>query len=196
MTSSTPISSVVCTRYAGALVDLAEDSKSVQKVQKDFVGLEEVISESHEFTHAISSPLVSKEKQAAIVLEIGRKLKLNKLTQNFLGVLAENRRLGGLSQMIKAYNKIVAERSGEVEVRVETAIKLTATQLKDLKAKIEKSLGYSVSVEADVKPEILGGMIVTIGSYMVDDSVRRKLERLGVALKSNSNENTNLKEVV
>lgn len=196
MTSSTLISSVVCTRYAGALVDLAEGSKSVQKVQKDFVGLEEVISESSEFTHLIASPLVSKEKQAAIIIEIGKKLKLNKLTQNFLGVLVENRRLSALSQIIKTYNKIVAERSGEVEVRVETAVKLTATQLKDLKAQIEKSLGHSVSVETEVKPEILGGMIVTIGSYMVDDSVRRKLERLGVALKSNSSENTNLKEVV
>ena len=93
---------------------------------------------------------------------------------------------------------MVAAKSGQVEVSLETAAKLSAEQLKEFETKVGTALGTSIILEEKVSPEIMGGMIVTIGSYMIDDSVRRKLERLGMALKSNANQNTvkNLKEVV
>ncbi|MGH1377469.1 MAG: F0F1 ATP synthase subunit delta [Alphaproteobacteria bacterium] len=195
--SSEPISSVVMTRYAGALIDLAEKGKSVQKVQKDFKDIESMIADTPELGEVISSPLVSQAKQEKIISDIASKAKLQKLTKNFLGVLVENRRLSILVGVIRAYNKIVSLRSGEVTVQVQTAQKMTVTQEKALNKKISSAIGSNVLVEAVVVPEILGGMIVTVGSYMVDDSVRRKLERLGASLKNNSNQNTvNLKEVV
>ncbi len=195
--SSEPISSVVMTRYAGALIDLAEKGKSVQKVQKDFQDIEAMIADTPELGEVISSPLVSQAKQEKIISDIASKAKLQKLTKNFLGVLVENRRLNILVGVIRAYNKIVSLRSGEVTVQVQTAQKMTVTQEKALNKKISSAIGSNVLVEAVVVPEILGGMIVTVGSYMVDDSVRRKLERLGASLKNNSNQNTvNLKEVV
>lgn len=198
MSSSAPISSIVHTRYASALIDLAEQGKAVDKVKKDLDALLEVIQESGELSEVIASPLISREKQSAVVGAIIKKAKPNKLTANFLGVLVENRRLGALPGIIKTFNKIIAERSGVVEVSLETAVKLTAAQAKEFQKKIEKALGCSVSIEEKVTPEIIGGVIVTIGSYMIDDSVCRKLDRLGVALKSNANQNTvqNLKEVV
>lgn len=196
MSSSTPISSIVFARYAGALIDLAEQNKAVDKIQNNLSALENMINESDDLAEVITSPLVSKEKQASAMDAIAKKAKLEKLTQNFLGVLVQNRRLGALPGIITAFKKIVAAKSGQVEVSVETAEKLTAGQVKDVKKKIEKALGTTVIVEEKVTPEIMGGVIVTIGSYMIDDSVRRKLERLGVALKSNANQNTNLKEVV
>ena len=197
MSSSTPISSIVFTRYAGALVDLAEQAKSVEKVQGDLSALENMISNSSELAEVVNSPLVSQSKQAGAIDAIAAKAKFNKLTSNFLAVLVQNRRLDALSGVIKAYKKIIAQKSGQVEISLETSVKLTATQSKEFQKKIEKALGSSVSIEEKVTPEIMGGVIVTIGSYMIDDSVRRKLERLGVALKS-SNQNTvqNLKEVV
>ncbi len=195
--SSEPISSVVMTRYAGALIDLAEKGKSVQKVQKDFQDIEAMIADTPELGEVISSPLVSQAKQEKIISDIASKAKLQKITKNFLGVLVENRRLNILVGVIRAYNKIVSLRSGEVTVQVQTAQKMTVTQEKALNKKISSAIGSNVLVEAVVVPEILGGMIVTVGSYMVDDSVRRKLERLGASLKNNSNQNTvNLKEVV
>tara|TARA_R110001592_G_scaffold20926_9_gene84658 strand:- start:43437 stop:44033 length:597 start_codon:yes stop_codon:yes gene_type:complete len=196
--SSTPISSIVHTRYAGALIDLAEKSKSVDKIQSDLTALENMIHDSADLAEVITSPLVSREKQASAMDALAVKAKLDPLTKNFVGVLVQNRRLGALPGAIKAYKRIVAEKSGQVEVSLETAVKLTAAQAKEFQKKIEKALGRSVSVEEKVTPEIMGGVIVTIGSYMIDDSVRRKLERLGVALKSNANENKvqNLKEVV
>ncbi len=185
------------TRYAGALIDLAEKGKSVQKVQKDFKDIESMIADTPELGEVISSPLVSQAKQEKIISDIASKAKLQKLTKNFLGVLVENRRLSILVGVIRAYNKIVSLRSGEVTVQVQTAQKMTVTQEKALNKKISSAIGSNVLVEAVVVPEILGGMIVTVGSYMVDDSVRRKLERLGASLKNNSNQNTvNLKEVV
>ena len=197
MTASTPISSVVYSRYAGALIDLAEEAKSLPKIQKDIDSLESMIADSYDFLGMISSPLISKSKQAAAIEAIAKKTKFQKLTNNFLGVLIENRRLNALPGIVACFKKEVAKRSGQVAVRVETAEKMTATQEKNVQKKISAALGTDVLVEAHVTPEIMGGMIVTIGSYMIDDSVRRKLERLNVALKSNSNENSvNLKEVV
>ncbi len=196
MSSSTPISSIVYTRYAGALIDLAEQNKAVDKIQKNLSALENMINDSDDLAEVITSQLISKEKQAAAINALATKAKLEKLTANFLGVLVENRRLNALPGIITVFNKILAAKSGQVEVSVETAAKLTAGQVKDVKQKIEKALGTTIIVEEKVTPEIMGGVIVTIGSYMIDDSVRRKLERLGGALKSNANQNTNLKEVV
>ncbi len=196
MSSSTPISSIVYTRYAGALIDLAEQNKAVDKIQKNLSALENMINDSDDLAEVITSQLISKEKQAAAINALAKKAKLEKLTANFLGVLVENRRLNALPGIITVFNKILAAKSGQVEVSVETAAKLTAGQVKDVKQKIEKALGTTIIVEEKVTPEIMGGVIVTIGSYMIDDSVRRKLERLGGALKSNANQNTNLKEVV
>lgn len=195
--TSEPISSVVLTRYAGALIDLAEKAKSVSKVQKDLRDIEAMIAGSPELGRVISSPLISQQKQEKVMTDIAAKAKLQKLTKNFLGVLVQNRRLNALVGVIKVYNKLVSARSGEVSVRVQTAQKLTATQEKDFQKKISSAIGSDVLVETVVAPEILGGMIVTVGSYMIDDSVRRKLERLSSALKKGSNQNTvNLKEVV
>ncbi len=198
MSSSVPVSSVVISRYAGALMDLAEDTKSVSKIEKDFAGLKKMIEESDDLHSVLNSQSISASQQMAVVEDICEKAKFQKLTHNFLGVLVENRRLNALCGVIESFSKIAAERAGHVSVSIETAEKLSAAQEKDIKSKIEKALGTSVTIEPKVTPEIIGGMIVTIGSYMVDDSVRRKIERLGVALKSNANQNTiqNLKEVV
>ncbi len=197
------VSSVVLSRYVGALIDLAEESKSIKKIQKDFSEIEAMIASSDDLADLIFSPLVAQQKQEQIISEIATKAKLDKLTKNFLGVLVQNRRLNALLGMIAEFKKEISKRSGEVLVRVETASKLSAAEQKDVEAKISKVIGSNISVEAVVTPEILGGMIVTIGSYMVDDSVRRKLERLGSALKQGSNQNNinqtkakNLKEVV
>lgn len=196
MTSS--VSSVVLSRYAGALIDLAEEAKAVENIQKDFADIAAMIAGSDDLASVISSPLISQQKQEKIISDIAKKAKLHKLTSNFLNVLVENRRLNALEGVIKSYNQEMSKRSGEVSVRVETSAKLTSAQEKEFQSKISGAIGSNVSIETRVTPEIMGGSIITIGSYMIDDSVRRKLERLGSALKQSSNSNTiqNLKEVV
>ena len=114
--TSAPIFSVVHMRYAGALVDLAEEAKAVPKIQKDLEDIQAMIASSDDFASVIASPLVSQQKQEGLVSEIAKKAKLQKLTTNFLGVLVQNRRLSALPGVIAAFNKIVSERSGEVAV--------------------------------------------------------------------------------
>lgn len=197
MTSSTLISSVVISRYARVLADLAAQEKAVSKIQKDFDMLQGMLSESQDLNDLVSSPRVSAQTQSAVMVDVLKKIKAQKLTQNFIGTLVQNRRLNILPNVMIAFEKIVSERAGEVSVCVETAVKMTAAQEKSCQDKIKKALGAKVKIEPKVTPEILGGMVVTIGSYMIDDSVRRKIERLGVALSPNSNQNIqNLKEVV
>ena len=196
--SSTSVSSVVLSRYAGVLVDLAEDAGLVEKVSKDFRDMGSMIEASSELQHVVFSPLINRKKQEKLIDDIAASAKFQTLTKNFLGVLVQNRRLNALLGIIKAYEREIATRSGEVLVQLETASELTKTQEKQFRERLSKALGSDVSIQTSVVPEILGGVVVTIGSYMVDDSVRRKLERLGTALRQGSNQNTvqNLKEVV
>lgn len=198
MASLSNVPDIVLTRYAGSLIDLADSSKSLGKVSDDLSGLKDVLSGSDDFAHFISTPTYGKGKQRDVVDALAKKLKLNDLTTNFLKVLIENGRLNALPGIIGAYFKAVAKRAGEVDVKIETAVPLIAKQEADIKKNIEAALGAPISVTSNVVPEILGGMIITIGAYMVDDSVRRKLERLGAQLGNEANQNVtqNLKEVV
>jgi len=198
VSSSNLTSSLICTRYAGALVDLAEQGKVVEKVQNDLTSLKTALDGSKELSEAISSPLVSVNEQARVMEELAKKIKMQGLTKNFLGVLAQNRRVKALPDIIKTYEKIVAQRSGLVDVHVQTAEALGEEQYKTVKERIEKALGTTIRMDENVSPEIMGGMVVTIGSYMIDDSVRRKIERLGMALKPGANQDSlvsNVKEV-
>lgn len=198
MTASPRTSSVVLTRYTTALLDLAEEKKAVDDVLKDFFVLESLLAGSEDLSSMVQSPMVAKTQQLAVMDELAKKAKLHTLTVNFIGVLAQNRRLNVLSEMILSFRKQVSARRGEVSVQVQTATELSEKQKTEFTKKIAQALGKDVAVEAVVVPEIIGGMVVTVGSYMIDDSVRRKLERLGSALVQGANQNTNqnLKEVV
>lgn len=194
---ATTRSTVISSRYASVLADLAEDQKSIPKIQKDVETLIEMAEKSEDFKTFITSPLMSKGQQTDGMMAIAKKAKLQKLTQNFLNVLIDNGRLNHLESILNAFQEVVSARSGEIKIQVQTAEKLSATQEKNVAKKIATAIGSDVSVEAIVTPQILGGMIVTVGSYMIDDSVKRKLERLSATLKQSSNQNTQtLKEVV
>lgn len=199
MTASPRTSSVVLTRYTTALLDLAEEKKVVDDILKDFSALESMLGESEDLVRLVQSPMIGKAQQLAVMDELAKKVKLNALTMNFIGVLVQNRRLSVLMEMISSFRKQVSVRRGEVSVQVQTATELSEKQKTEFSKKIAQALGKDVAVEAVVVPEILGGMVVTVGSYMIDDSVRRKLERLGSALVQGANQNNtnqNLKEVV
>ena len=193
-------SHLVSRRYASALLDLAADSKAVEAVEKDFQDLDAMIQSSPDLQHLIASPLIQQSTLLTTVQALADKAKFQAVTKNFLSVLVENRRFSILSSIISAFGQELAKRRGEVKVDVTVAQDMSAKQKKDLEVALSKGLGRDVSVELQVKPDILGGMIVTVGSKMIDDSVLRKLERLKGALGVQDNENThsnsNLSEVV
>lgn len=195
MSSAGKVSSTVSSRYASAFLDLAEQAKILDKVEKDLLQLKDMIGSSDALGALIRSPLIARGQQESAIQKIAEKAKFQKLTCNFLGLLAQNRRLYALPAIIRAVSKEISRRRGELMVTVETAQILTAAQTKALQTAVAKAVGQNVMLETKVNPEIMGGMIVTAGSFMIDDSVRRKLARLRGAMTGGANQNLNLKDV-
>ncbi|MFP4097493.1 MAG: ATP synthase F1 subunit delta [Alphaproteobacteria bacterium] len=183
MSSSAQISSLVYTRYAGVLIDLAEQEKVVEPVRRDLAVLRKILFVSQALKALLASPLVSVSKDAKVLDALAKKYKMQPLTRQFLSVVAMNGRAQALAGIIIAYDKASIWRAGFVDVGVETAQELSEEQSAALREQMEEALKAPVQLDKKVSPDIIGGMIVTIDSYMVDDSVRRKIERLGRALK-------------
>lgn len=195
MSNAGQSSNVVAARYVGALIDLAEDAKKLKDVEKDFSDLAGMVASSADLQQLIRSPLTSASAQEAAIEALAKKARFITITTNFLKVLVQNRRLNILESVLNVFREQVAKRRGEIIVTVETAQDLTAAQVKSLQTALKKETGADVALNAKVSPEILGGMILTVGSHMIDDSVRRKLDKLKVSMSGGANENTNLKEV-
>lgn len=186
---SAKASHAVTSRYALALIELAQESNRIQQVERDLNELAAMIASSGDLATVISSPSLSRDRQASAIMAIADKAKFDGLTRNFLGVLVKNRRLGAVQGITESFRAELSRRRGEVAVEVQTAQDMTASQFEALQRAIAKGLGRDVALKAKVEPGILGGMIVTIGSRMIDDSVARKLERLKVAMSRQSNQN-------
>lgn len=189
MTASKKASSTVSKRYASALLDLALEKKRLDKVASDLNDLQSMVAESSMLSILIHSPLVSKAQKANGLMAIAEKAGFDKLTKNFLGVLIHNGRLSALGAVIAAFEYAIAQQRGEITVNVEVAQDMSKEQQAELQKTISKAIGSDVTLKLKVEPSILGGMIVTVGSHMVDDSVARKLERLQAAMSRQSNIN-------
>ncbi|MXO90749.1 F0F1 ATP synthase subunit delta [Pontixanthobacter aquaemixtae] len=171
-------------RYASALFDLASEAGTVSAVETDLEKLHAALGESDELTNLITNPQISRSQAGDAVAAVGKKLKISELTNNFLGVLAGNRRLGDLPGMIRAFGTIAAAQRGEVTANVTSAHALSDSQLETLKTKLTAREGRTVKLSADVDPELLGGLVVTIGSKRIDGSIRTRLNSLAQAMKA------------
>lgn len=170
-------------RYAMALFDLAEENKALDAVADDLKGLDAMIKESSDLDRLIKSPVISRSEQSRALAALIEKAGMNDLTAKFVGLVAQNRRLFALPGIIRAYLDIIAGRRGEVTAQVISAKKLTEKQLSALTASLKKAVGGNVAVEPEVDPELLGGLVVRVGSRMVDSSLKTKLSHLRLAMK-------------
>jgi F-type H+-transporting ATPase subunit delta len=170
-------------RYASALFDLASEAGNVTAVESDLEKLAAALGVSGELRALIRNPEISRAALGRVLAGLGDPLKLDKLTPNFLGVLAENRRAGELPAVIRAFQAIAAAQRGEVTADVATAHPLTADQLGALEQKLRAREGRTVKVRTSVDPELLGGIVVTIGSRRLDNSIRTRLNSLAQAMK-------------
>ena len=193
MTSSAHASYALTSRYATALIELAQDSGKTDAVERDLTALENMIGQSRELAFLVRFPLINRTSQLNVITALAQKAGFDKITQNFLGVLIQNRRLNAILNIISTVRTELSKRRGEITVKVETAQDLTPAQLKALQEALAKGVGAKISIQAKVEPSIMGGMIVTVGSQMIDDSVRHKLERLKAAMAKQANENTSAK---
>ena len=170
-------------RYASALFDLASEQGKVSAVEGDLAKLGEAVAASPELAGLIRNPRVTRETAAEAMGNLAKLLKLSPLTQNFLGVLAGNRRLGALPEIVRAFATIAAATRGEVSAEVTSAHPLSAAQLSALSAKLKAREGKDVKLKANVDPAILGGLVVRIGSTQIDSSIRTRLNTLANAMK-------------
>jgi F-type H+-transporting ATPase subunit delta len=170
-------------RYATALFDLARDEKAIEAVSASLETLKGALADSEDLRQLTSSPLISRSEATKAIAAAGAAMGLDPLTTKFLGVLAQNRRLGQLGAVIRAYAMLAARHRGETTAEVTSAHPLSATQVKALKAKLKTQLARDVAVDLTVDPSILGGLIVKIGSRQIDSSIRSKLNTLAIAMK-------------
>lgn len=148
-----------------------------------------MIESSEDLRAVLNSPMLKREEQAKAILALADKAKFNDITKNLLALLCENRRLPILTGVIGAVHNEISTRRGEVNARVQTASALSASETQALQKSLSEAMGQNVTLDVEVKKDLIGGMVVTVGSKMIDDSVKRKLERLKQAMKSGANQN-------
>lgn len=170
-------------RYAAALFDLAKEQQQLDAVASDFKQLSALLAESSDLRRLVSSPVISADDQARAIGAILDKGQANALTSNFLRLIARNRRLFALRDMITAYRALLARERGEVAADVASAHPLSDEQMTQLKDTLRISLGKDVQINTRVEPSLLGGLVVKVGSKMIDSSLRTKLNNLKVAMK-------------
>ena len=183
MSSETKGATGLAGRYAIALYGLADSAKKLDKVAEDLKTLRQMIQESADLRRVISSPVLSRGEQVKAMTALCAKADMDELTGNFVGTVAQNRRLFALEGMIKAFLDELSRSRGEATAQVISAKELSDAQIKAVSDVLKKAVGTKVSVEPLVDESLLGGMIVKVGSRMVDSSLKTKLQQLHLSMK-------------
>jgi len=170
-------------RYAAALFELADAQKAIDRVAGDLADLKAMIGGSDALRSLIRSPILSRDEQGRAMAALLQQAGTSDLVRKFVGLVARNRRLFALPQMIEEFLAELARRRGEMRAEVTAAKPLNEQQQAALAEAIRRSVGGKVAVDVKVDPALIGGLVVKVGSRMVDSSLRTKLQRLQLAMK-------------
>jgi F-type H+-transporting ATPase subunit delta len=173
----------VAERYATALYELAHDARQLDEVAADLKQLKALIADSGDLQRLIGSPLIPRAEQAKAMAAIVGKAGVGDLARRFVGMVARNRRLFALPQIIAAFHAMLAERRGETTAEVTSAKPLSAAQVDAIGNALRGTAGRKVQVDVKVDPKLLGGLKVKVGSRLIDASLATKLQRLQLAMK-------------
>ena len=180
--SSSPVSSLAH-RYASALFDLAEDEKGLAELENDVGRFSTLHDQSDDLQRFLRSPIYAAEEQARAIGAVLDRAGISGTVANFIRVAAANRRLFAVPEMLVAFRKLVAQKRGQAPAEVTSAEPLSEKQMADLKAALKAALGKDVTLETRVDPSLIGGLIVKVGSRMIDGSLKTKLNSLKLAMK-------------
>lgn len=183
MPAETSVVAELAVRYATALFDLAKEDRVLDAIADDLGRLKALHGESAELRRLIRSPVISREEQAAAMTAILDRAGASALTVKFVAVLARNRRLFALAAIIERFFVLLAEHRGEVAAEVTSARPLDESELAAVREALARVVGRDVNLSADVDAGLIGGLVVRVGSRMVDSSIRTKLQRLRFAMK-------------
>ena len=183
MENSGGIQASLAGRYATALFGLASDEQQVDAVGRSLDSIEQAMTESADFRALVTSPLVSRADAGKTIRALVPALGLDSITGRFLGVLAENGRFSELKSVIRLFRDLAADARGETKADVTSAHPLGDDQIAALKTKLKARVGREITLDARVDPSILGGIVVRLGSQMIDASIATKLNTLATAMK-------------
>jgi F-type H+-transporting ATPase subunit delta len=170
-------------RYATALFELAQEANALDDVAKDLVGFRNTYVESDDLRRALRSPIYSQDDQAKAMDALLDKMGAAVLTRKFVGLVVKNRRAFALNDMAAGFSQLLSAHRGEVMAHVTSAVALSDAQIADVKAELAAAMKTDVTLETDVDEKILGGLVVKVGSRMVDSSMRTKLNNLKYAMR-------------
>ena len=183
MAAENPSVSGVSGRYATALFELARDENSIDAVKAELDRFAAMLDESADLKRLVRSPVFAAEAQLKALSAVLEKAEITGVSANFLKVLAANRRLFAVSEVIRAFNALVAKFKGEATADVTVAETLSDKNLEALKAALKSVTGKDVTLDVKVDPSIIGGLVLKLGSRMVDSSLRTKLNSIKNAMK-------------
>jgi len=170
-------------RYALAIFELAQEERAVEAVAADFATLKQLMTESPDLTRLVRAAVFSRDEQAAGMNGLLHRMEASPLTRRFILLLASKRRLFALGDIIRAYNSLVAKQKGEMSAQVTSARPLSDDETAELKSILKSKLSREIELETRVDPALLGGLIVKVGSRMIDSSLRTKLSSLRMAMR-------------
>jgi len=170
-------------RYASALLDLADEQKALDQVSGDLQTLRSMIGDSEDLRRLLNSPVITREEQRRAMTALMEKAGISQLTRRFVLVVANNHRLFALPAMIEGYLAELARRRGEITAEVTSARNLSDAQQSALLDALRSAVGSKVQLDLKVDPALIGGLVVKVGSRMIDSSLRSKLQRLQLAMK-------------
>ena len=170
-------------RYATAFFDLAIEQDKVDQLAGELGNLRALITESADLKRLVRSPIISRAEQGAAMAALIARGGLSDLVANLVGLMSKNRRLFALEGTIEAFQALLAEHRGEISAEVTSANELKPAHLEAVKEAVKKIVGRNVTLESKVDPSLIGGLIVKVGSRMIDNSIRTKLQNLELAMK-------------
>ncbi len=176
--------SLLSRRYASALFELAQDEKAVDAVEADLATLVEALEQSEDLQTAIRNPILKKNQVGKAIQQIVEASGSHILTVQLCALLAENRRLALIPGIYAVFREQSMQARGELAAEIYSAHKLSATEKKDIMSKLKTASGFKIQIADTVKPELLGGLQIKLGSKLLDDSLASKLDRIGRFLKT------------
>ncbi|MFK7746707.1 MAG: F0F1 ATP synthase subunit delta [Roseobacter sp.] len=183
MSEPASISTSIAVRYATAVYDIAKEANAVKAIEDDIAALSGAMADSGDFNALISSPIYTREEQSVAIAALAAKMGLSATMANTLALMAQKRRLFVLPQLLSTLRDVIATEKGEVTADVVSAKALTKAQADKLAKTLKASTGKTVTLNATVDESLIGGLVVKVGSRMIDTSIRSKLNSLQNAMK-------------
>ncbi|MCC5955086.1 MAG: F0F1 ATP synthase subunit delta [Natronohydrobacter sp.] len=183
MSEPASISSGIAQRYATAIFELAKESKSLKSLENDVTALDGALTESADLRSLITSPVYARDQVVTAITAVATKMKLSQTVTGALGLMASKRRLFTLPQVLTSLRALIAAEKGEVTAQVTSAQPLTDAQVAELVKTLKARVGKDINLKLSVDETLIGGLVIKVGSQMIDGSIRAKLAALKNSMK-------------